>query len=335
MVSSALFSLGLFAASSLVPGALAAKTVSPTAPVQGTVYKEGSNCHIAWLGDTSSTTTWQGMSIELMTGQNLNMVQLAIVASNQDGTKDGSFDHLCPEVSINAPIYFYRFSSGGSAGNPNYSARFTIAGADGSTVPAPQTDSNGVQWGTGEIVSGSHRGSTTTSPTSTKSATWTTVTTGTATATGSWTTSSPIAGSGSGSGLNRWGKTVTVTQTVAAAAGTVTSTVWPGVPQTVTIWGAAVTATVTQTVTAAAATVTVASPFIPSTVTVNAAPVTVTVTAGGNARMVTVTTSSTSTATNPTMTGKASKNASSAAITLDLRLISVVGIIAATMTVML
>ncbi|KAJ7583058.1 hypothetical protein C8J56DRAFT_792641 [Mycena floridula] len=194
MVSSALFSLALFAASSLVPGALA-ETVFPTAPVQGTVYKAGSNCHISWLGDTSSTTAWAGMSIQLMTGQNLNMVQLAIVASNQDGTKDGSFDH----VSLHAPIYFYRFSSGGSAGNPNYSARFTIAAADGSTEPAPQTDSDGVKWGTGEIVSGDPDvRSSTVSPTSTKADTWTT-STGTATTTDSWTspTVTPAAGSGS------------------------------------------------------------------------------------------------------------------------------------------
>jgi len=329
MVSSALLSLALLAASALVPGVAA--TVFPTAPVQGTIYTEGQTCHIAWLGDTTSTTTWAGMSIQLMTGQNLNMVQLEVIASNLDGTQDGSFDHTCPDVSLNAPIYFYRFTSAGSSGNPNYSARFTIAGTDGSTEPAPETDSAGVQWGTGEIVSGDDSSSTTSS-TSTKSVISTvkvsTVSTATATRSPSVT---PIPSSGSS---NQQGNAATVTKTVIATDKPVTTTVWAAA-QTVTTWGAAVT--VTQTITAPGATITIASPNIPATVTLNV-PVTTTVTVtAGTAKMVTVTTS-TSTATGVAKVsvpgGKASNNGSSAAISLDLRLISVLGVIAATMTLM-
>ena len=50
--------------------------VVPTTPAPGTVYNEGSPCLIAWNGDTSSTTLWKGMAIELMTGSNTDMLFL-------------------------------------------------------------------------------------------------------------------------------------------------------------------------------------------------------------------------------------------------------------------
>ena len=46
----------------------------PDAPAPGDSFNEGSTCHIGWTADT--TGTWKTMNIELMTGDNFNMVQL-------------------------------------------------------------------------------------------------------------------------------------------------------------------------------------------------------------------------------------------------------------------
>lgn len=50
--------------------------VTPTGPAPGDVFNQGSNCVITWSGDTNSTTNWKNMAIELMTGDNINMVHL-------------------------------------------------------------------------------------------------------------------------------------------------------------------------------------------------------------------------------------------------------------------
>lgn len=50
--------------------------VVPSVPGPGVVYKTGGVCHIEWNGDKSSNTIWKDMSIELMTGSNLNMIHL-------------------------------------------------------------------------------------------------------------------------------------------------------------------------------------------------------------------------------------------------------------------
>ena len=47
--------------------------VTPTVPAPGAVYNEGTPCPIAWTGDTSSTTLWKDMAIELMAGNNFEM----------------------------------------------------------------------------------------------------------------------------------------------------------------------------------------------------------------------------------------------------------------------
>lgn len=68
-----------------------------------------------------------------MTGSNLAMVPVQTVATGLDGTSgSGTVDFTCPDVTPNSAIYFYQFSQ---AGQPtSWTTRFTIAGADGSTV---------------------------------------------------------------------------------------------------------------------------------------------------------------------------------------------------------
>ena len=50
---------------------------TPTEPSPGAVFKEGGTCHIAWDVDTTDTSgDWKNMSIELMSGDNYNMVHI-------------------------------------------------------------------------------------------------------------------------------------------------------------------------------------------------------------------------------------------------------------------
>ncbi|KAF8069192.1 hypothetical protein FPV67DRAFT_1491391 [Lyophyllum atratum] len=117
------------------------------------VLRSGSNCHIAWGGDTSSTTAWKDMTIQLMTGDNFNMVHITTVTTGRDGSVDGSFDWICPEVTPNSAIYFYQFRS---PHTPNYAwtTRFTIASSTGQTTPPlenVQPDGAQIPWGTGAL----------------------------------------------------------------------------------------------------------------------------------------------------------------------------------------
>jgi len=131
--------------------------VFPTFPTGGS-ETTGQTCVIAWTGDPSSPTTWQGMAVELMSGPNLNMVHLTTVCTGQDGTKAGSCNHTCPEVTINAAIYFYQLSS--PIAGPNgavWTTRFAIAAADGNVVPAPDSTqpppgNEAIPWGYGALV---------------------------------------------------------------------------------------------------------------------------------------------------------------------------------------
>lgn len=46
----------------------------PSTPNPGAVYNEGSNCDVGWTPD--STGQWKTMNIQLMTGDNFQMVPL-------------------------------------------------------------------------------------------------------------------------------------------------------------------------------------------------------------------------------------------------------------------
>lgn len=114
--------LGKFAVSALLASAsllVARADVVPNVPGPGIVYKAGGTCRIEWNGDQDSNTVWKNMSIQLMTGSNFEMVALTsksciyllnrslltslfstAVASAQDGTVSGFFEHVCPAVRI-------------------------------------------------------------------------------------------------------------------------------------------------------------------------------------------------------------------------------------------
>ncbi|KAF5378802.1 hypothetical protein D9615_006996 [Tricholomella constricta] len=136
----------------LACGLVARADVFPNFPAAD-IERSGSTCRIGWGGDTSSTTAWKDMTIQLMTGDNFNMVHITTVATAQDGTVDGSFSWICPEVTPNSAIYFYQFRS---PHTPNYqwTTRFTIASSSGQTTPPTnntQPDGANIPWGTGAL----------------------------------------------------------------------------------------------------------------------------------------------------------------------------------------
>ncbi len=50
--------------------------VLPSEPSPGSIYREGQTCSIVWDGDASSQTLWKNMNIQLMTGDNFNMIHV-------------------------------------------------------------------------------------------------------------------------------------------------------------------------------------------------------------------------------------------------------------------
>jgi len=135
----------------------------PTVPGPGDVYNEGSNCKIGWSPDT--TGTWTKMSIQLMTGNNWDMVHLADITTI-DATKETTYTYPCPQVTPNSAIYFYQFKNP-SSDETHWTTRFAIADSSGATTPpseSVQPNGDKILWGTGSIVGSDGNDTTTTSP---------------------------------------------------------------------------------------------------------------------------------------------------------------------------
>ncbi|TFK69086.1 hypothetical protein BDN72DRAFT_626035 [Pluteus cervinus] len=139
----------------LAGAALVHADVVPDTPGPGDVFKEGSTCKVTWDADTDKgSSTWKDMSIQLMSGDNFNMVPVTTVTTGADGSASGEFDYPCPDVTPNSPIYFYQFTSP-TAANKTWTTRFTIAAADGSTTPpqnAVQPGGDNIPWGVGALT---------------------------------------------------------------------------------------------------------------------------------------------------------------------------------------
>ncbi|KAI0641984.1 hypothetical protein C8Q79DRAFT_868393, partial [Trametes meyenii] len=136
------------AAAAAAPGG-----VTPTAPGPNDVFKQGGTCTFSWTPDPSGV--WKQTDVELMTGDNFNMVFITTVASF-DGTdaSKGTFSYPCPEVTPNSAIYFYQFTSPAAPTDRFWTTRFTIADAQGNTVPPTNDTQPGgqkISWGTGKL----------------------------------------------------------------------------------------------------------------------------------------------------------------------------------------
>lgn len=147
-----MFSRSAFSTLFLSIALVALADVTPTNPGPGQVFQAGAACPISWNTDT--TGTWKTLNIELMTGDNNNMVHLTTVATVDGTVSPGTFSFPCPAVTPPAPIYFYQFSSP-AATDKQWTGRFTITSVAGQTVPASnQVQPNGqaIPWGTGALV---------------------------------------------------------------------------------------------------------------------------------------------------------------------------------------
>jgi len=138
----------------LAASAIVNAVVIPSEPGPGAVYTAGETCSVVWAGDADSDTTWKDMAIQLMTGDNWDMIHLTTIATGLDGTISGRIDFDCPEVTPNSAVYFYQFTSP-NTDEKTWATRFTIAGADGSVVPPEfelEADGATVLWGIGALA---------------------------------------------------------------------------------------------------------------------------------------------------------------------------------------
>lgn len=144
----------MFALTSAIVLALASKALADPSPLTPPTANVGADCVISWSPDT--TGKWTQTNIQLMTGDNWNMVPITTIATvDTTSSAATTYTWTCPDVSPNAPIYFYQFSHAAEPTKLVWTTRFTIAGADGSTVAAEnqtQPDGSNVPWGTGQLA---------------------------------------------------------------------------------------------------------------------------------------------------------------------------------------
>ncbi|GAA6010146.1 hypothetical protein JCM10207_005638 [Rhodosporidiobolus poonsookiae] len=217
-----------------------ASAVTPTAPGGADqVFYAGQTCSFSW--DLDSTGSWTTFDVDLMSGSNYEMVNVTRVASEIDGTQSGTYEFQCPEVTPNAPIYFYQFTSNGQ--DPQWTSRFTIGGADGSTVDAEnptEPDGQAIPWGIGSLVDGA-----TTTDSSLGSQGWVSAQTTETTTTATTTTGGWWGNLWNGNTADQQTSTSSSTSTTAAfpwlnagdSAASTTTTAAPWATQTYAQWG--------------------------------------------------------------------------------------------------
>jgi len=148
----------MFTFASVAVLALASSALADPSPLTPATSNEGGPCVISWSPDT--TGKWTDTNIELMTGENQNMIHITTVVSGLDTTSAAatSYSWTCPEVTPNAAIYWYQFSHAEEPTNLIWTTRWAIADATGATTQpanAMQPDGSAVPWGTGNLVDAS------------------------------------------------------------------------------------------------------------------------------------------------------------------------------------
>ncbi|GJJ15630.1 hypothetical protein Clacol_009908 [Clathrus columnatus] len=114
-------------------------------------FTQGGSLNMAWTPDT--TGAWKNTNIELMTGDNFDMIHLTTLASidGTDATKT-TLTVPCPSVTPHSAIYFLQYSAPGQVA---WTGRIAIVGSDGTTIPPPnstQPDGSDIPWGIGMLV---------------------------------------------------------------------------------------------------------------------------------------------------------------------------------------
>jgi len=123
---------------------LAFSAPNPTLPGPSDTPAAGSQCMIQWTADP--TGKWTNMNIELMTGPNAEMIHMRTIGT-VNAVTNTSYTWTCPQIVPPAPIVFYQFSDQVDPSNTLWTGRFTITNTDGTSQPAPSTDSGGIAYG--------------------------------------------------------------------------------------------------------------------------------------------------------------------------------------------
>ncbi|RUS13009.1 hypothetical protein BC937DRAFT_86499 [Endogone sp. FLAS-F59071] len=150
---------------SLALATFVSATLAPSEPDPTTVWHPGQAGVITWADDNTAPlipAEWTNMTIDFMTGDNLNQINVLgaghHVATGVDASKSSTYTWTCPTVSPPSQIYFFMFTSGDGKYEA-WTTRFTITAADGTTVVAPTNstqpapDNETIPWGIGTIVS--------------------------------------------------------------------------------------------------------------------------------------------------------------------------------------
>jgi len=135
--------------SALALARLAQAAVSPLTP---TSAQAGSSVTLEWTADP--TGTWTDMTIELMSGSNWEMVQVAPIASGINGVTQTSLAWNVPEVDPYSAIYFIQYTINNGQ-DPQWTTRFLIESpTDESTPPVSsiQPDGQTIAWGVGSLA---------------------------------------------------------------------------------------------------------------------------------------------------------------------------------------
>ncbi|KAG8936010.1 hypothetical protein FRC02_005206 [Tulasnella sp. 418] len=146
----------MLSAAILATFALVSGVVAQPSPLTPSTANEGAPCVITWEPDT--TGEWKETNIQLMTGDNINMLHITTVTT-LDTTKpapDNTFTWPCPAVNPNSLIYFYQFSTASDPTNLQWTTRFAIAGPNGELVQPenavqPDATKSQIPWGVGNL----------------------------------------------------------------------------------------------------------------------------------------------------------------------------------------
>jgi len=143
----------MFAIASAVALALVSSTLAQPGPLTPLAADVGQPCVITWTADP--TGLWKQTNIQLMSGDNENMVPVTTVTT-LDTTSGAptTFTWTCPDVTLYAPIFFYQFSHAAEPDNLIWTTRWAIDGPNGESVPAPnptQPGGQAVAWGVAQL----------------------------------------------------------------------------------------------------------------------------------------------------------------------------------------
>ncbi|KAG8889268.1 hypothetical protein FRB98_005081 [Tulasnella sp. 332] len=143
----------MFTVASFIALAFASSALAQPSPLTPAPSIEGQPCAITWTPD--ATGKWTQTNIQLMSGDNENMVALTTITTvDTTSTAPTTFSWTCPDVTLYSAVYWYQFSIAADPTNLLWTTRFAIESPSGTTVPPPnptQPNGDAIAWGLGEL----------------------------------------------------------------------------------------------------------------------------------------------------------------------------------------